>query len=632
MARKTSTNPTRIWKFGAQAPLQADASRVQEILWRSSRYYNKLVEIERDRCARFQSIRREHAPDLAALEDEFLRIDDAIEALHLDAKRSRQSHWRATKGEKTLDVPPEIAEKIAVLAADKKRASADAKPLRAAFNARLAADRERFKSESSARANGGGPRIKSAANAAVLEEMLADDGTDPVWRAVARSDDEAHRATLSARASCGISPGTYLATEEAFSRAKKDSAPRAPSFRRFDGGGKIAVQLRGVTWANLLSGASSMLHLRHSPRADSRGDQSLYYVARIRIGSDERAPIWLDVPVKLHRQPPLDSTVKWAWIIVRREGERMRYELQVTLEHESFAEPKRPAGVGDSGHIRLGWSTVESGVRVATWDDGEVVVPDSILERATFADAVHGAADDHYNAMLRALRLWMRRGPNRFTTWHRLRKERDRLALRRLCVDYAKHRLGDDVSRTLWRAWVESRPRDLFPSLGAADRWMRERGHVAQEDRMAWWLYCWARKDAHLRDLKERTQKKFERSRDQFFRDQAILIATKYGTAAVDSYSIAALKKLPTLKMPGDHVAPHVRTNLQDAAPGRFREILLDVMGPRCTPCERSGGDELPGTAREPENQGRKRRRSAGAAAFAASGEAAEQHLSQTAC
>ena len=65
-ARKTSELPTRIWSFHAHAPVDG-AALATEIGWRSGRYYNRLVEIERARHARYGAIRRRHMPELAAL-------------------------------------------------------------------------------------------------------------------------------------------------------------------------------------------------------------------------------------------------------------------------------------------------------------------------------------------------------------------------------------------------------------------------------------------------------------------------------------------------------------------------------------------------------------------------------------
>ncbi|MCA9591534.1 MAG: hypothetical protein KC657_39835, partial [Myxococcales bacterium] len=43
------------------------------------------------------------------------------------------------------------------------------------------------------------------------------------------------------------------------------------------------------------------------------------------------------VTAKLHRQPPVDAVVKWVSLVGRRVGQRDVYEVQVTMEHPSFA-------------------------------------------------------------------------------------------------------------------------------------------------------------------------------------------------------------------------------------------------------------------------------------------------------
>ena len=73
-ARKTSELPTRIWKFACEIE-PGTMPAAMNILYRSSRYYNKLVEIERARHERFVKIRRKHAPELAAMEDRWQALD-----------------------------------------------------------------------------------------------------------------------------------------------------------------------------------------------------------------------------------------------------------------------------------------------------------------------------------------------------------------------------------------------------------------------------------------------------------------------------------------------------------------------------------------------------------------------------
>ena len=443
-----SAMTTRIWRAHALPPLTG-GDLIAAIIRRSNSYYNKLVEIERARLERFAEIRREFAPDLAALEDEWARLDERAAELVRAIKRARQEHWRRTKGERSLLVPEDLEVELERVSAEKERVSAEAKRLRRAFAARLEPDTVRYRALTTERAAGGGPRIRERVNAEVLEEMLADPATDEAWRRVRESDAHALAEKKAARAVCGLPTGTYLAIEEAFDRAKKDAAPRAPRFKSHRGEGKIVVQLRHTTIADVLAGASAFLQLTPDPKPGRKGKSEQHYLARIRVGSDGRAPVWATFPVRLHRMPPADAVVKWAWITVRRQGERMRYELQLVLQHESFGVAKRPAGIGDGGHIRLGWSQTADGVLVAMWDDGKLVVPRRMIERALRAETLISHADRYYDTICRVLRLVGVELPPHMRRW--------RMTLRRVLVDFARHVFGADRARDLWRAWRKQR-------------------------------------------------------------------------------------------------------------------------------------------------------------------------------
>jgi hypothetical protein len=262
------------------------------------------------------------------------------------------------------------------------------------------------------------------------------------------------------------------------------------------------------------------------------------------------------------------------------------------LEHSSFAEPKRPAGIGDGGHVRIGWAEGRPGVCVATWPDGSLIIPHRMMRRSMRPHLLVGHADAHFEQVKRVLSRW-----TGLTHWHWCQSERRRISVRQFCVEFA--RLHDVAKH--WEAWRNSKPADLFVPLPEADRWIRSRGVTSTHARLAWWLFTWARKDIHLRQWAADAQAGFDNARDAFFREAAIRLSTQFETLTVDCYDIADLKKQPELKMRSDtYVPPHVRYNLHHAAPGRFREILVEVMGPRCPESERSGGLEKPVTAREP--------------------------------
>lgn len=602
VARKTSAAPTRVWKFGARVAPESVAL-VRDLAWRSSRYYNALVEIERRRHARFVAIRRQHAPELAAYEDTWGRLDDEVAELVRATKGARQEHWQETAGEKRRLLPEDAAVRMREIDVEKRAVSAAAKEHRAAFKLLCDAPRAEYKRRATERADGGGPAIKSRANADVLAEMLVEPEWHDAWKQIAASDRDAHAEMIAARAACVLPTGTYLQVEAAFQRARDDSAPRPPRFRSADGRVRLAVQVKSQeTWSQMLLGRcgsrASVTRAPHDP--SKRGNQARMYIVRVdqSIPRGERQSVTL--VAKLHRQPPPDAVVKWVSVVGRRVGQRDVYEVQFTLEHPSFADAKRPSGSRASEHISIGWSAVDGGVRVACWADGEVTVPDTILRQDSHSAAVLGTADALYHRARRLLRRWMRGGPHRLTAWHRMGRDRARIQFRRACVEFADWALGD-AHRT-WRAWKGerlARGEDLYAPAWLVRRWLRTRGVTEQAHVAAFWLYVWARKDEHLCQLARDSKRRFEARRDAHYRQAAIRIATEFESVTVDKYSIAAMKELPALTRPGDPPRERAQHNAQAAAPGRFREILREVMGPRCTPCERSGGVEKAGTARK---------------------------------
>jgi len=595
MARKTSKLPTRIWSFGSLAPVEEDRERVATCLRLARRYYNKLVEIERERIERFNRIRRHHAPELAQHEELYSEWDDRVEDLIKQIRRQRQRRYQRTRV-KSLDIDPAVLEEYLDEAKKHRtRASEDAKPYRKAFNTRLEPARKRYKEETKKRAGGAGPRTKSRINDEVFEEMQNDPSVDPIWLEVTESDRVAQQAGRDARKASGLFHGVYLLVEEAVNRAKKDSSPRPPRFRSHDGGGRLGVQLRArgtikPTVASLFGSSSTAVRLIPDEKPWKRGKRGIYYTAWVRVGSSGREPVWARFPVKLHRKPPMDAIVKWVWVVVRRVEDQLVYKLQLVLEHESFSESRHPMGDGHGGHVSIGWSQLgDGGVRVANWRGGGMVVPARTMEAFEHVDQLYGHADDALNAAKRICRLTLRGTPFEGFRWDQLKGRRKRLHLRRFAYDAAEHIFGRRGIRTLWGRWKDANPPDLHMPLHYASRWVRRQGHSSQQERLGWWLYCWAQKDRHLSRWAAEKSLQVTRRRDQLFRDTAIELSKKYATLTVDNYSLADLRKLPELKMPGDFEVEQARYNFQHAAPGRFREILTEVMGPRLAPCERPG-------------------------------------------
>ncbi len=216
---------------------------------------------------------------------------------------------------------------------------------------------------------------------------------------------------------------------------------------------------------------------------------------------------------------------------------------------------------------------------MAHWPGGEVVVPNEILSQHEHANSIESAADKAFEKAKKRLRLWMRGGPHRLTGWHWILRDRDRAALRRICIEYADYVLGD--AHAVWCRWKKHRKErglDLYEEPRALRRWLGS----DQQEAFAMWAYVWARKDAHLQQLVADSRRRFEHRREAFFRHAAIRVATEFSSITVDDYKISEMKELPEITLPGDIPRDRAQHNAQAAAPGRFREILREVMGPRC--------------------------------------------------
>lgn len=592
MKRKTSETPTRIWKFAANLETETVA---REILWRRNRYYNALVEVEQARHARFVAIRATHAPELAALETRWEALDDQISNLYREAKRDRQAHWRETGGDKERLLPPEYETRKQSIEEAKKAVSQSAKPLRAAFAALLAPAREEYKRRTRERADGGGPRTKGRVNAEVLTEMLSEGVWHPAWKEIAKSDTEAHDRMRELRSSSGLYDGTYLDVEAAFARAKQDSSPSPPRFKRFALEGKIQVQMRnGPRWSEIVASKRLRIETLMPRNANPSARSNMRRIVMDQSVGDDRLVV--SAICRLHRLPPADAEVKWVSLVVRPHG----CQLQITLEHDSFDQPKRPAGNETPVHVALGWARSEGGLRIARLMRGDFEIEavhchDNILNQKSHAELVESAADALGVRARRLLRKLLYLRGHRIH-WRALETDRNREWLRRRCEDYARHVLGgDEAVLERWRLWREQRNErgeDIYAPLSVLRRTMEP------EPALAWWCFLWARKDRHLERLAKDSLRRFANRRDAHYRREAIRIATRFESVTIDNYSIAKLKELEPLTLPGTGVRDLAQWQLHAAAPGRFREILLEVMGPRVTSIERPGDAKTPGTAR----------------------------------
>lgn len=488
----------KVYEYGLYRP--RDEARCAEILRTANRYYNTLIEIERDRREAISAAQRGLVPKIASAQAAIDALVSQLEATRAEIQASRQR------------------------SAVHRRADGDrAKALKA--------------------------KLKGAR--AALKEARAEAREDPaLLSAYAETRERSHSRRLAARAACGLYWGTYLCVEAAADAACKSAAP--PRFRRWDGGGTLAAQVQKGIAADELFGADTRVQIDPAPWAPlTPGGKrpQLRSRFRLRVGSEGRAPVWAEWGIIMHRPLPADARIMWAKVIARREGRKIRWVLQLSVQ-------TAPAKMGPEDRVvglDLGWRLRPDGaIRVAYWHDGttgaELTVPACVPELHRKAESVRGFRDRDLDALKATLELSS--APE---------SVRERGAT--------------------MHAW---RSHGRFHALHAL--WKSSRADGDTETYSV--LDDWHKRDEHLERYERGLRTQAIRHRREVYRLFVADLSRRYGTVVVEDWDLRSVIKHPApedgvkVTTEADHhrvmVAPHT---LRQMLESRMRCVKVDPAG-----------------------------------------------------
>jgi len=494
--------PSVIYKYGARRPV-TNADEVDRQVRDAHRYRNKLVEIERDRRSCVNAKLMQLAPRLLSLETEIERLDNLIAEKRSEIKRANATRRRR-------DVTPEQR-------AELRQWQADRKALRTE-----------------------------------LKERKADAFADPRIRtALAKVDAEALAASKAARAASGVYWGTYCQVEQSLSGMRSGAPPR---FLRFDGTGKLAVQLQGgLSVAKAFAGEDRRLIIEPvPPKAYLPGEPKALQRTRVwlRIGSDGREPIWTIVPITLHRPLPDDASIKWVYLTRRRVATKDRWSVCFVLARESGWQKPELARNGSVG-VNLGWRVmdngVERGLRVARWvgDDGtegELRLPMPDVERWKKTEDLQAIRDQRFNAAVSLLADWLADPGCLLPDWL--------------------------VERTATlRQW-----RSAARLAAIAIQWRGER--FEGDDTAFATLEAWRKKDKHLYEWQANQLRKAIAWREDLYRNLAATLSRRYHTVCLANTDWRDLARRPTAEQAETDAG--ARRYQRVASPGALGRLLRE--------------------------------------------------------
>ena len=232
---------------------------------------------------------------------------------------------------------------------------------------------------------------------------------------------------------------------------------------------------------------------------------------RFRVASESRQPVWLELPITLHRPIP-DGLVRTAHVTRDRIGTHERWSLVLTIQTPDSLPERTGRGMVA---LDVGWRKMTDGsLRVATWQDtfgrgGVLTLPAEWLDRWQRTEDTRSMRDQRFSAAVAALRAWLAQPPSPLPDW-----------LREATVT-----LGQ------WRA--PGRLAEL------AIRWREARFH-GDEDAFAA-LEAWRRRDKQQLEYEANLRDKLMAQRRDLYRRWAAVLARTYAEVRWESFDLSRM-------------------------------------------------------------------------------------------
>ena len=233
---------------------------------------------------------------------------------------------------------------------------------------------------------------------------------------------------------------------------------------------------------------------------------------RMRVALNADGPVWLELPMTMHRPLPAGGVIRWATIVREQIGLAWRHRLLLTVREPTPCRNERTAAAG----VDLGWRITPEGLRVAYWcgtdgRHGTLVLPRADLAAFKQIDSLQSAIKAAHEQAKSFLRSYL-----------------NRHALPGPLVEPASAALASRSPRLLMRLAQEWRAnrfsRDSY-GFGRISAWHRRHIH----------LWTW---QANLRD-------QLIRKRRELYRCFAADLASRYGLVFVNDVLLRRIVRRP---------------------------------------------------------------------------------------
>jgi Putative transposase DNA-binding domain len=367
------------------------------------------------------------------------------------------------------------------------------------------------------------------------------------------------------------------------SAARKQGRPARFRHHRYDGTGRIAVQLkreqgRPERTAELLSTSKSpwwgVLRLPTVAATDSQDWAGLARAEQRRRGRAEiavrvasrqdRTPVLWEIPVQIHRPIPPGAEILAAEIVITRVADERRVSANLTVRAHAALPRTGPAVAVD-----IGWRSMPDGsLRVAYWRgskapmqpvrvpehlasvllvhasgrEGEVRLPASWRELDNRIAQLRSGRDKDLNRIKATTRAYLRTHPH---------------------VAVALELAPDDVVR--WRSPAR------MVSLGGRLADIEDAGELREE------IAAWERQDRHLWRWEANEREQLTLRRRDAYRAIAALITDPWPHALLETRFVSHVIHRPVGERTDGYQAEYARAQAKLAAPAELAEAIRNA-------------------------------------------------------
>lgn len=330
--------------FAAKCPTE-NLAEIERQMRAAHRYRNKLAELEITRRKRSEAVLCKLSPEYAEKAAEVAAAEAVYDALIAEVKATSQA------ARKKIPISAEMDARLTAAYREKKKAGNRAAKFKTAAYALLRTAREPYEKQAE-------EEVRARMPEPLTEELKKKAARDGTWTK-AKFDKQVHIRTAQltnaaglqdfdqlykeewhqARAACECYWGTYGHIEDSMAGAHKGPPPR---YKKSDGSGVICITPAKVdgepmTVATAQSKCSGWFQLdianeeELAVRGKSRGQRAVG-TARLRIGAEDRTPIWATIPVVFCRFMPPNARIAKAFIHRRRVGTKTKWSVRITLD------------------------------------------------------------------------------------------------------------------------------------------------------------------------------------------------------------------------------------------------------------------------------------------------------------